>query len=128
MTPSRSNSGWYCVAQKVPPGTVGENGEPVRVLEEDCDLLYSACINALREADVAGCTVVSMPAISSGIFGFPKDLCATLLFEATSVFLEAEAENVRVVRFTNFDRPTVEVFIAECERRANAQPNGDQEA
>jgi O-acetyl-ADP-ribose deacetylase (regulator of RNase III) len=116
------------VAQKIDPGETGPNGEPLRVLEEDCDLLYSAAMAALLAADGAGCTTVSLPAISSGIFGFPKDLCATLLFEAAITFLGVEAENVRVVRFTNFDKPTVEFFIAECERRADAQRKRDQEA
>ncbi|CDW72667.1 UNKNOWN [Stylonychia lemnae] len=57
---------------------------------------------------------VSIPAISSGIFRFPRKLCAAHLFRAVEDFcfenrLEIQVDSnpsLRVIRFTNFDLPT----------------------
>ena len=38
-------------------------------------------------------TSISMPAISSGIFGFPKDRCARILVEESKTFLEGNNNN-----------------------------------
>jgi O-acetyl-ADP-ribose deacetylase len=38
--------------------------------------LYKAVFNSLKQANKLGCASVSIPAVSSGIFGFPKQLCA----------------------------------------------------
>ena len=60
-----------------------------------------------------------MPAISSGIFGFPKERCAEILFERAEAWFAARPESVlRELRFTNIDAPTVGVFLDELERRA----------
>jgi putative ATPase len=45
-------------------------------------LLFSAVLNTLKTANKLECKSVSIPAISSGIFGFPKQLCAKTFFEA----------------------------------------------
>ena len=42
--------------------------------------LYNAFFNTLKMAAQKGFESVSIPAISSGIFGFPKDLCAKIAF------------------------------------------------
>jgi putative ATPase len=59
-----------------------------------------------------------MPAISSGIFGFPRERCAEILFERAEAWFAAHpASVVRELRFTNIDAPTVRVFFEEFERR-----------
>ena len=45
-------------------------------------LLHSAVYNTLAVANQLECKSVSIPAISSGIFGFPKPLCAKVFFRA----------------------------------------------
>eukprot|EP00347_Sterkiella_histriomuscorum_P010880 403374568 len=63
---------------------------------------------------------LSIPAISSGIFGFPKDLCAQILFERAEKFAmenDLSKTTVKLVRFTNFDTPTCSVFEEEFRRR-----------
>ena len=44
--------------------------------EVHVDLLHQAVLNSLKMADKLKCNSVSVPAISSGIYGFPKGLCA----------------------------------------------------
>lgn len=97
--------------------------EEPEVTEEDCDLLYSAVMNLLEDAMERGFETVSIPAISSGIFGFPKNQCAVLLFEAAvRVLKDLEVREkaggvvvteLREIRFTNFDQPTCDIFLAE---------------
>jgi O-acetyl-ADP-ribose deacetylase (regulator of RNase III) len=60
------------------------------------------------------CESVSIPAISSGIFGFPKPLCAKTLFGQVEDFVrrieDPKSVSLRRVRFTNFDTETTTVF------------------
>lgn len=63
---------------------------------------------------------VSIPAISSGIFGFPKELCAEILFQTVIDFSFENADknsSLKTVRFTNFDDKTVDLFEKEFKKR-----------
>lgn len=55
--------------------------------EFNVDLLRQTVLNTLRKANELGCQSVSIPAISSGIFGFPKPLCAKVFFNTISDFV-----------------------------------------
>jgi len=50
--------------------------------------LRKAVRSSLLLASENGFKSVSMPAISSGIFGFPKDRCAKILVEESKTFLQ----------------------------------------
>ena len=82
-------------------------------------------MNTLDRAVELGCKSVAIPAISSGIFGYPKPLCALHLFEAAEQFASTieEPENVslREVRFTNFDSETTNIFVNEFCKRYNKE-------
>jgi O-acetyl-ADP-ribose deacetylase (regulator of RNase III) len=81
-------------------------------------LLASAVRSALELAAVHGLESLSLPAISSGIFGFPKPLCAEVLWTTVLDFLAAHPEgSVCEVNFCNIDRHTAELFRAEAVRR-----------
>ena len=56
-----------------------------------------------------------MPAISSGIFGFPNDRCAKILLEETKSFLENNHNNtsLEVIEFCIFDDETLGYFKTE---------------
>ncbi len=85
--------------------TVGPQGAstPQKDLE-----LYSAVYNSLRKADECKLTSISIPAISTGIFGFPIDKATELFFKATlRFFADNPATSIVNVRFTNFDQKTV---------------------
>lgn len=79
--------------------------------------LKSAVFNTLRLASEKGFKSISMPAISSGIFGFPKDRCARILVTETLSFFEKHKDSsLEVVEFCIFDEETLKHFKAEFER------------
>ena len=43
--------------------------------------LESCVVNILEMAKIIGAESVSIPAISTGIFSFPKELCAKIMIE-----------------------------------------------
>lgn len=60
---------------------------------------------------------IAIPAISSGIFGFPVDLCARTVIQSTIDFFELHPHcKLSDVRFTNNDDSTVEAFQTEMNR------------
>lgn len=96
--------------------------------DESVRLLASAVRNTLLKTHELNCTSVSLPAISSGIFGFPKDLCAKVMFDVAVEFCKQhESTTVRQIRFTNFDRETVDVFLSERARRDEDEDDEDDD-
>ncbi len=74
--------------------------------------LSDAVTGSLRVADELKCSSISMPAISTGIFGFPKDRAAKIIFSAIETyFSEAKDSTIQTVRLVLFDDATVKVFL-----------------
>lgn len=83
------------------------------------ELLRKAVRNSLKKASELGVQSISLPAISSGIFGFPKKDCAEIMIdESISFFNENhESTSLKEIRLTNFDKPTLNYFINEFDSR-----------
>ena len=79
--------------------------------------LRKAIQSCLRLAADKGFKSISMPAISSGIFGFPKDRCARILLEESKNFLESKGNvnkvSLEIVEFCIFDDETLSYFKSE---------------
>ena len=79
--------------------------------------LRKAIQSCLRLAADKGFKSISMPAISSGIFGFPKDRCARILLEESKNFLESKGNankvSIEIVEFCIFDDETLSYFKSE---------------
>ena len=96
-------------------GPVWEGGQKG---EDKC--LRDAMYNSLVECHKRQLVSLAAPAISSGIFGFPKRSCAKILFSAALQFFREEPTcSVDLVRFTNFDKETVEVFLEAASNLKN---------
>ncbi len=81
--------------------------------DED-EKLKRAVRSVLRLADDKGIKSVSMPAISSGIFGFPKLRCAEILVGESRHYLENNPDTpVEIIEFCVFDDSTAEYFARE---------------
>ncbi len=87
--------------------TVGpRGGEPQRE-----DKLSSAVQSSLELADSKGLTTISLPAISTGIFGYPMDEAAEVILRTISNFLAYEQNrSIEAVRICIFDENAVDVF------------------
>jgi len=80
---------------------------------EDKDLLY-AVYNSMVMANDLKLSSLSSPGISSGIFGFPKERCAKIMFHAFFQFCNNFPDtSLKLIRFTNYDSPTVDTFVQE---------------
>ena len=77
--------------------------------------LASAVKSALKLAEEKGISSVAMPAISSGIFGFPKERAAEIIFNTAIEFLK-NAKNVKEVHFCNIDEFTSRLFEEEARK------------
>lgn len=85
---------------------------------DEPQLLASAVRSALQLAAEHELQSVSMPGISSGIFGFPKPLCAQVILSTVEEFLAAHPTGgVREVNLCNIDHLTANIFAEEARRR-----------
>lgn len=73
--------------------------------------LESAVTGSLRVADELKCASIALPAISTGIFGFPKDRAARIIFSAIEKYLAENSSGLETVKLTLYDQPTVDVFV-----------------
>ena len=76
--------------------------------------LTKAISNSLLLASQLKFRSISIPAISSGIFGFPKDKCAKILVGETKRFLEQnKTSSIEVIEFCIIDDETINYFKGE---------------
>ena len=99
-------------------GPIWEQGGPEKVAQ-----LKSAVNNSLELGGVMGIRSIAIPAISSGVFGFPRDLCAQSFIEEILAYAEKKAaqqldeehrfvvKTVEDIRLTNIDDETVSYFL-----------------
>ncbi len=79
--------------------------------EEDNKLLR-AVISSLRIATDQKLVSISLPAISSGIFGFPKSRCAVIILKAVRQFIKDNLDSsLREIRICLFDDSTLKEFL-----------------
>ena len=88
-----------------------------RMGEGDEDHKLTRAINSvLTLASEKKFKSISLPAISAGIFGFPKDRCARILVGETAVYLKKNpATPLELVEFCIFDQEAFGYFKGELE-------------
>lgn len=80
--------------------------------------LRNATLNSLKLAEKHGIKSIAFPAISTGIFGFPKDRCAKIMLRTAVDYLKAGSSIERVV-FCLYDDETYQIFAEELNRIKN---------
>ena len=85
-------------------------------------VLLNVVLNSLKAASQYGAKSISMPAISSGIFGVPLQICAEVLFKAATNFaMTAPSTNtLKDIRFVNIDKKATQKFAQEMNKRFGA--------
>jgi O-acetyl-ADP-ribose deacetylase len=74
--------------------------------------LSDAVMGSLRIADELKCKSVSLPAISTGIFGFPKDRAARIIFSSMDEYVAKTQEStIQQIKLILFDIETLQVFL-----------------
>jgi O-acetyl-ADP-ribose deacetylase len=74
--------------------------------------LADAVTGSLRVADELQCESIALPAISTGIFGFPKERAAGIIFSAIEkYFSNAQNPTLKIVRILLFDDATIQPFL-----------------
>ncbi len=74
--------------------------------------LRNATLNSLKLADQHKLESIAFPAISTGIFGFPKDRCAKIMLATTLEYLEQNKGKTSLKRviFCLYDDETYNIF------------------
>ncbi|HWR58728.1 MAG TPA: macro domain-containing protein [Thermodesulfovibrionales bacterium] len=79
--------------------------------------LKNAVLNSLKLASGRSLKSISMPAISSGIFGFPKDRCAEILVRESINYIKDNPEtSIELIEFCVHDDLTMGYFKKEFEK------------
>lgn len=79
---------------------------------DEYNKLSSAVFGSLRLADQLGLSSIALPAISTGIFGFPKERAAGVIFSAVlNYFRDNSSSGLKLVAVTLYDQPTVTAFL-----------------
>ena len=82
---------------------------PIHGDNHEDEKLKDATLNSLILADKNHLKSLTFPAISTGIFGFPKDRCATIMLSTTIAYLEGPTGLEKVV-YCLYDQKTLEIF------------------
>lgn len=73
--------------------------------------LESAVTGSLRVADELRCSSIALPAISTGIYGFPKDRAAGIIFSTIEKYFADHSSGLKNIKLVLYDQPTVDVFL-----------------
>jgi O-acetyl-ADP-ribose deacetylase (regulator of RNase III) len=79
--------------------------------------LKNAVLSSLLLTSEKGLKSISIPAISSGIFGFPKNRCAAILVKEALNYIKKNPQNsLEVIEFCVYDDLTVGYFKKEFDK------------
>lgn len=102
-------------------GPVWDNPQHAEEIGKTDNDLALAVTGSLAVADELGCSSIALPAISTGIFGFPKDRAAAIIYFAIENYFELnQSSGIQMVRLTLFDQHTVDVFLASWREKWGA--------
>jgi len=72
--------------------------------------LSAAIAGSLKVADELGLESISFPAISTGIFGFPKELAAQVILAAVRDHFTRNVSKINLIRLVIYDTATLTAF------------------
>ena len=74
--------------------------------------LHDTLQGILKLADKLKLTSLAIPAISTGIFSFPKDKAAYIIYDSIyTYFVNQPDSSINIIRVTLFDQPTINTFM-----------------
>ena len=107
----------YTHAGNLPCGYVIHAVSPVWGEGDEQAKLASAISGSLRLAESLDLGSIALPAISTGIFGFPKQLAAQVILSAIQDYLAHHpVSSLKLIRVVLFDTETVQAFTNAWEQ------------
>ena len=88
---------------------IGEGNEPGK--------LASATRASLDLAEQKGLSSIALPAISTGVFGFPLEACAQVMLRVAIDYTFEEPKHLKLITFCLFDERALKMFTQEFERQ-----------
>ncbi len=88
---------------------MGEGSEPGK--------LASATRASLTLAEQRELTSIALPAISTGVFGFPLEACAQIMLRVAIDFTFEDVEHLRRIILCLYDKKAFDTFVREFERQ-----------
>ena len=93
-------------------GPVWSDDQSADSIRETDNKLALAVTGSLVVADELNCSSVALPAVSTGIFGFPKDRAAAIiLFTIERYFGLNSNSGIKIVKLVLYDPATVDAFV-----------------
>ncbi len=117
--PIPTGSAVFTTAGSLPSKFVIHAVGPIFGEGEEDDKLTAAIQSALRIGTQLKISSISFPAISSGIFGFPKDRCAEIFLKVIEEYLENSETTINLIRLCNIDSLTVNIFQEKFNEKFN---------
>ena len=72
--------------------------------KDQCASLLASCYtNALKRADELGCKDIAFPAISTGIYGYPKEAAAKIAYKSVNEYLSGRQDMKAIFIFHNIE-------------------------
>lgn len=103
----------YTSAGDLPARYVIHAVGPVWGSGQESTKLHAAVSGALALADRLELSAIAMPAISTGIFGFPLELAAQIILDSIAAYFQQHPDSsLKQVRVVLYDRPAVDAFLA----------------
>ena len=100
------------VIHAVGPVWSERSGDPAPAGGDEDNKLAAAVNGSLEVADELKCSSISFPAISTGIFGFPKDRAAKVMLSSIENYFSHHESEIKLVRLVLFDDVTIQAFIS----------------
>jgi putative ATPase len=85
-------------------------GPRYREGQDNESLLQEAVTAALNAAAVSGCRTVALPAISAGIFGYPRAEACQVIVAASRKWLDRRPGLISEIRLVAFDQDVADLF------------------
>jgi putative ATPase len=79
--------------------------------------LAQCVLNALKKCDELEAVKISIPSLTSGIYGFPRDLCAKIVTESALKYFDQVTETkIKTINFVNTDVATTKEFESKLKQ------------
>ncbi len=87
---------------------------------EETEKLSQALRSAVALAEALGCASLALPAISTGIFGFPLHLAAPVFRDEIAAWLRTEKSSLRLIRLVLLEPAVIQAFLPVLNRLREA--------